>query len=94
MALTVLATYDIVEDSRRARVAAMLQMHGDRVQKSVFVLSLASEDLAELSDRIAAVIDTDADSFYVFHQCGECWTRVGCTGQATMPASQHFWILV
>lgn len=92
--MMVIATYDIVEDSRRARVAAMLQMHGDRVQKSVFILSLQAEDLIELSDRVRSVIDVDVDSFYVFHQCVDCWTRMSCTGQATMPEAQHFWIIV
>lgn len=43
MALTVVAAYDVSEDRRRARVAAMLQMYGDRVQRSVFLLSLRAE---------------------------------------------------
>lgn len=94
MALTVIAAYDVSENARRARVAAMLQLHGDRIQKSVFVLSLDADELAELRTRVAEVIDLDEDSFYVFHQCADCWEIMGYAGQASKPVEQHFWIVV
>lgn len=94
LAMMLVAAYDIAEDARRAKVAAMLQMHGDRVQKSVFVLSIAADDLAELRTRVAAVVDLDQDSFYVFHQCATCWEMMGCDGQASRPEESYFWIVV
>jgi CRISPR-associated protein Cas2 len=92
--MMVVAAYDVSEDSRRSRVAAMLQMHGDRVQKSVFVLSIDADDLAELRERVAGVLDLDEDSFYVFHQCADCWGTMGYAGQASKPDARHCWIVV
>jgi hypothetical protein len=57
MALTHVIAYDISEDARRARVAAVLQAHGDRVQRSVFVCTLESDDLRELCDRLSQIIN-------------------------------------
>ena len=45
MALTVVIAYDISEDRRRARVAAVLQAYGDRVQRSVFIATLEPDRL-------------------------------------------------
>jgi CRISPR-associated endonuclease Cas2 len=45
MALTHVIAYDISDDGRRARVAAVLQAHGDRVQRSVFVCTLEADIL-------------------------------------------------
>ena len=47
--LTLLAAYDVREDDRRARLAAVLQSLGDRVQKSVFVIILDETELDELN---------------------------------------------
>ena len=38
MAVTLLVAYDITVDNRRARLAALLQSWGDRIQYSVFVV--------------------------------------------------------
>jgi CRISPR-associated protein Cas2 len=85
--MMVVAAYDVSEDSRRSRVAAMLQMHGDRVQKSVFVLSIDADDLAALRSSVwHGVLDLDEDSFYVFHQCADCWgTHGGLPVRAASP---------
>ncbi|MFI8774620.1 CRISPR-associated endonuclease Cas2 [Gordonia sp. NPDC062954] len=40
MAVTILVAYDITEDRRRARLAALLQAWGDRIQYSVFICHL------------------------------------------------------
>lgn len=49
--LTLIAAYDIREDDRRAKLAAVLQSIGDRVQKSVFVIMIDDAELDELRHR-------------------------------------------
>ena len=46
--MIVVAAYDVSQDDRRARLAAVLQSLGEGVQRSVFVLSLDDEELAGL----------------------------------------------
>jgi CRISPR-associated protein Cas2 len=84
MALTNIITYDISGDSRRARVAAVLQAYCDRIQRSVFVAAIENDRLAEARERIAGIINPDTDSVYVFRQCAACWEAVGIHGQATV----------
>ncbi len=91
MAMTVVAAYDVSEDDRRARLAALLQSHGDRVQKSVFVLTIAADDLAGLRDRAVGIIDTDTDSLYFFRQCVGCWEQLATIGQADPPEKVLYW---
>lgn len=90
-ALTLIAAYDIREDDRRARLAAMLQSFGDRVQKSVFVILIDDQELEELQDRALRVIDPKTDSFLVFRQCSPCWDKQIAIGQAQTPTPERFW---
>lgn len=89
--MIVVAAYDIRDDGRRSRTAAILQAWGDRVQKSVFVLDLSVQSLAEVRVRLAAVLDHDEDSLYIFHQCATCWTTLDCVGQAAKPDKVLYW---
>ena len=52
MALTHVIAYDISDDHRRARVAAILQAYGDRIQRSVFVATIEADLLNEARERI------------------------------------------
>ncbi|MFV0408116.1 MAG: CRISPR-associated endonuclease Cas2 [Propioniciclava sp.] len=89
--VTVLAAYDIRENDRRARVAAVLQTVGDRVQKSVFVLLVDPADLDELTQRVTELIDTNTDSFLMFRQCEHCWKQAVTVGQASTPQRVTHW---
>jgi CRISPR-associated protein Cas2 len=73
VALTFVVAYDISEDRRRSRVAASVEQWGDRVQKSVFVVTLDTDQLADLLARVTEMIDTSTDSVYAFRQCAACW---------------------
>lgn len=92
--VTVIAAYDIAADSRRARVAALMQAHGDRVQRSVFVVRADPATLTELHARAEAIIDPVEDSLYFFGQCGNCWHDMLCIGQAHPPESVLFWAVL
>jgi len=94
MALTHVIAYDISDDHRRARTAAVLQAYGDRIQRSVFICTLEPDLLAEVRDRIAAIIDPDTDSVYLFRQCAACWDAVGILGQASADPEPLYWAVL
>ena len=94
VALTIVAAYDVSEDSRRSRLAAVLQAHGDRVQKSVFVLTLTPESLTEIRVKAHELLDHDTDSLYLFRQCSTCWETLECIGQAHTPEKVLFWAVL
>lgn len=92
--LTLIAAYDVREDDRRARLAATLQVFGDRVQKSVFVIVIDQEDLDALRQRALKIIDPDTDSLLLFRQCATCWETHILIGQASVPTSATHWVVV
>lgn len=61
-----LICYDIVQDSRRNRVAKLLEAYGLRVQKSVFEVMLTPEQYQKLHKRLGWIIalETDQVRFY------------------------------
>ncbi len=91
MALTVIAAYDVANDSRRARLAALLQTWGDRIQDSVFVLTLGDDDLADLRGRAISLLDPQMDSLYLLKQCATCWESLNCVGQSSPPKDELYW---
>lgn len=94
MALTHVITYDISDDSRRARVAAVLQAYGDRVQRSVFIATIDDDMLKDARDRIRQIINPETDSVYVFRQCAACWETVGIYGQAVASHETLYWAVL
>ena len=94
MALTHVIAYDISEDGRRARVAAVLQAYGDRVQRSVFVCTVEADALEELCRRVAQMIDPRTDSLHIFRQCSACWDAVRVYGQATVTEEPLYWAVL
>ncbi|MFC0438049.1 CRISPR-associated endonuclease Cas2 [Kutzneria buriramensis] len=91
MALTVLVCYDISADGARARVAAYLQQWGDRLQRSVFVCAVASDELAEVTGRLAAMIEPSTDAVHVLPVCGTCWSKLVAIGQAEREPDKPYW---
>lgn len=91
---TVLVCYDISRDDSRARVAATLQIWGDRIQRSVFICTLEPDDLADLATRVAAIIDTRTDAVHIVPVCGTCWEGIDVLGQATVDPDQMYWAVL
>ncbi|MFB9733452.1 CRISPR-associated endonuclease Cas2 [Ornithinimicrobium kibberense] len=91
---TVVAAYDVRDDSRRARLAALLQSVGDRTQRSVFILTLDEEQLAHVVLRANTILDLEQDSFYLFPQCAVCWDDVRCIGQAEPTSKVLYWCVL
>lgn len=92
--LTVIAAYDVAADARRARLAALLQAYGDRVQRSVFVIRTDAEELTRLRERAEQMLDLDEDSLYFFGQCGRCWEELVCLGQAHAREAVLYWAVI
>lgn len=94
MALTVVAAYDVGEDGRRARLAGLLQGWGDRIQYSVFLLTVPDDDLPELLARARNILNTNEDSLYFFRQCSACWDTHSAVGQAYEPSREVMWAVL
>jgi CRISPR-associated protein Cas2 len=94
MAMTVLAAYDISRDDRRARVAAYLQTWGERLQRSVFVCTVASAELPGLQNRLADMVDPDTDAVHILPTCIACWSQLSAIGQADRAPEKPYWIVL
>lgn len=94
MALTFVAAYDVSEDARRAKLAALLQAFGDRIQKSVFIIMCDDTDTALIDQRAREIIDVDTDSLWLMRQCGSCWEEAITIGQTQPPTKALFWAVL
>ena len=75
--------YDISINKPRSQVAKLCKEAGlYRVQKSVFLGSIARNRLDELSMQIEELIDKDTDSVYIFPMCEMDFKKVNLMGQA------------
>ncbi len=85
--------YDIRNDDSRASVAALLSLHGVRVQKSVFDCMIATTELSNVVEAITRQMNEDHDTLHVFPQCETCHDRRDEWGQVNRTMSQYFWIV-
>lgn len=75
--------YDIAENNVRSKVAKICKAYGlYRVQKSVFLGELNTNDLDSIALEAEGLIDTDIDSVYVFPMCNDCFKKIKLKGQA------------
>lgn len=75
--------YDIVADKPRTKIAKCCKEAGlYRVQKSVFLGTLARNRLDELRLEIEDWTDPDVDSVYIFPMCQTDFRKVMLLGQA------------
>jgi CRISPR-associated protein Cas2 len=75
--------YDITENSIRTKVARICLDKGlYRVQKSVFLGTLNSNERDSLAIECEEIIDLDVDSVYVFPMDDESFRKVKLLGQA------------
>ncbi len=81
--MLVWVVYDIQKDRTRNKVAkACLEAGIYRVQKSVFLGELNSNQVDELGLRIGKLIDEKKDSVYIFPMCKDDFSKVKLLGQA------------
>ena len=89
--ITVIVAYDVGSDGRRARLAALLQAWGDRIQYSVFLCTLQDDALGDLRAEVARIVDADEDSVFVIRQCGTCSGAMVTFGQGARPTRERYW---
>jgi CRISPR-associated protein Cas2 len=75
--------YDVTEDSRRNKVAALLEAHGTRRNKSVFECMVSESQLKKIRAELAQLIDTATDTVLVYRICLDCYVKSEVIGKAT-----------
>jgi CRISPR-associated protein Cas2 len=89
-----LVAYDIPDNQRRGKVARILEDFGDRVQYSVFEMELEnSAQLGEMQERLAGVVDPQADSVRIYFLCQGCRVKVEILGQGEVYRDQEVYIV-
>lgn len=75
--------YDIADDRLRGKASsACLQSGLYRVQKSVFLGTLADTQRDELIVRLSALIDPGRDSVYALPMCRQDFAKIALLGRA------------
>ncbi len=64
-------SYDIVDDTRRSKVAKVLLDYGERVQYSVFEITIL-EKIPEIKERVSRFIDRKEDNIRYYMLCRGC----------------------
>lgn len=80
-----LVSYDIPDDRRRTKVAALLEGYGQRVQFSVFEVWLNDRQRRELLAQLEKQIKPNEDSVRLYFLCASCRQRVQTLGQGNPP---------
>lgn len=93
MEMIVIAAYDVAQNDRRARIAAVLQAYGDRIQKSVFILKVEHKELDDIVAKVQNILDTDTDSLWFARQCADCWESLIQLGQSAKPDRLLYWMV-
>ena len=76
----IVATYDIHDRRRLARVAKISKNFGERVLMSVFECSLTRSEFEKFKTRIDAEIDHMEDSVRFYFVCEKCRRLVDSSG--------------
>ena len=75
--------YDISENKIRNRIVKLCKGYGlYRVQKSVFIGDLNTNELDSLGLQSGEIIDTSTDSTYIFPMCSDCFKKIQLLGKA------------
>ena len=82
--MIVVVSYDIVDDSRRTRLAQLCLDYGRRVQKSVYECSMDDKKLGELQGKVAKLIDMSVDSVRYYSLCKKCYFAIEVQGIGTV----------
>ena len=75
--------YDVADDGKRTRLAALLLDLGDRVQKSVFEADLDPAEVEEILEKSSKYLSSQ-DSLRLYPLCASCRTGVKTRGHRTV----------
>jgi CRISPR-associated protein Cas2 len=85
--------YDIADDRRRDRLAALLLNYGKRVQESVFVANLDGELAERMTAEVQKVLDAEQDRVHIFHLCGACVEGTVVFGTAEVVEDRAWYVV-
>ncbi len=75
-----LICYDIVKDSRRTKVAHLLEAYGLRVQKSVFEVVLDEQQFERLQKRLLKYLNKKEDQLRFYPLSARCRRKMVVLG--------------
>ncbi len=79
--LHIVASYDISDPKRLAKVAGTMKIYGERVLKSVFECNLNEERFEEMKARVDEIIEAIEDSVRYYILCEKCMKEVEHSGK-------------
>ena len=81
-----IVTYDISDNTSRSYLIKKLQYFGlKRLQKSVFIGYLETEDRLDLANEVETYLSSDKDSIVIFPVCRNCRESILIQGDAVIP---------
>ena len=94
MAMMNIVAYDVQNNNNRAKIAARLQAHGNRIQRSVFLITIEHSELDTLIEQIEQFMDYNHDSLIVLRQCQTCWSHAQLKGQIDDDPDELCWTVM
>ena len=94
MAMMNIVAYDVQNNNNRAKIAARLQAHGNRIQRSVFLITIERNELDALIEQIEQFMDLNHDSLIVLQQCQPCWSHAKLKGQVDDDHDEPCWTVM
>lgn len=85
--------YDVADDKRRLQVSNELENFGQRVQYSVFECHLSDAQLAELQERLIALIDVSVDKLRFYPLCGKDVAAIVIDGKGELSKDWDYYII-
>ncbi|MBW2037258.1 MAG: CRISPR-associated endonuclease Cas2 [Deltaproteobacteria bacterium] len=76
----IVASYDIHDPGRLAKVAKIMVNYGERVLKSVFECNLTDGTFQEMKSEVDAIIDHMEDSVRYYFICDKCLANIEYSG--------------
>lgn len=73
--MIIIVAYDVVDDTRRNRIAKALKNYGQRIQYSVFECDLTSQQIKSLKAVVKKLINEAEDRVHFFVICQACYEK-------------------
>ncbi|MBL7816104.1 MAG: CRISPR-associated endonuclease Cas2 [Saprospiraceae bacterium] len=75
--------YDVSEDKKRNKVAALLERYGTRRNKSVFECMITEVQLKKIRADLPPLIDPTTDTILIYRICLDCYVKSETIGKMT-----------
>jgi len=79
--MNMIVAYDIADPRRLAKIARLMLDYGQRVQKSIFEVSVTPPVFQQMTAHVEEIIECEEDGVKYFPLCEECSGTVEIIGQ-------------